>query len=234
MTQMPDSSPPRERTGNAGGTNTEASAPPRSSRRRRATPKRLIDTQGPEPHARLEEVRLTVGVISTSHGVQGEIRMVLQTDAPERLLEIEQVYLDDSETPTALQGIRFHGDGALIFLDGVDTPEQAKALRGTRVRIDGRDARPLEEGEHFLYQLIGLRALTPEGAELGQVVDMIETGAHDVLVIAPESSRTSRSPADEVLIPHHRNYVQKVDPDAGTIIISKPVYSDEAVRDDET
>lgn len=194
-------------------------------------PKRLIDTQGPDPGASLDDIRLTVGVIVGSHGVQGEIRMSLQTDAPERLLDLEQVYLGDDDEPTTLEGVRFHGDGALIFLEGVQSPEEAKALRGTPIRIEGRDARPLEEGEYFYFQLIGLRAETQDGTVLGVVVDLIETGAHDVLVIAPEGTPASRSPANEILIPHHQAYVHEVLPEQGRIVVSKPVYSDEAAQD---
>ncbi len=171
---------------------------------------------------------MTVGVILGSHGVQGELRMSLLTDHPDSLLDLDHVYLGDSDEPTALDGVRFHGDGALIFLDGIETPEAAKDLRGTPVRIDGADARPLEAGEYFYYQLVGLKASTPEGEHLGEVVDIIETGAHDVLVIAPEDSRASRSPAGELLIPHHSSYVLDVDPEAGTITVVKPVYTGEA------
>jgi 16S rRNA processing protein RimM len=207
-----------------------ATGSPAASRSRRRPPKarRLIDTAGPDPAAAIDDVRLTVGVIVGSHGVQGELRMSLQTDDPDNLLDIERIYLGDTDEPVALEGIRFHGEGALIFLAGIETPEQAKALRGTPVRIAGGDARPLEPGEHFYYQLIGLKAVTPDGARLGEVVDIIETGAHDVLVIAPEGSRASRSPANEVLIPYHASYVLDVDTEGGTITVIKPVYSDEA------
>ncbi len=229
---MPDPERP-QRSRNAGDPARGSSASSRPSGRRRGNPKpkRLIDTAGPDPSADVADVRLTVGVIVGSHGIQGELRMSLQTDDPDNLLDVEQVYLGNSDEPVALDGIRFHGDGALILLAGVETPEEAKALRGTPVRIAGADARPLEPGEHFFYQLIGLKARTPEGEPLGEVVDIIETGAHDVFVIAPEGSRASRSPVGELLIPHHASYVLDVDPDAGTITVVKPVYSDEVPKD---
>ena len=226
---MPESPKARKPSGEAGAPKSGAPASSRPGQRRRGAPKprRLIDTKGPDPNASIEDVRLTVGVIVGTHGVRGEMRMTLLTDAPDHLLEIDEVYLGDSDTPTVLDGVRFHGEGALILLAGMETPEDAKALKGTPVRIAGTDARPLEEDEYFLFQLIGLRASTPEGDELGVVVDLIETGAHDVLVIAPEGTRASRSPANELLIPNHRTYVHEIDPEAGTIIVSKPVYSDE-------
>lgn len=230
---MPDPSRQRKSETNAGSSQPGVPASSRPPRRRRGTskPRRLIDTSGPDSAAPVEDVRLTVGVIVGSHGISGEMRMSLQTDTPEHLLDIEQVYLGDSDTPVSLDGLRFHGEGALIVVAGIETPEDAKAMRGTPVRIAGSDAQPLEEGEYFYYQLIGLKASTRQGEELGVVVDIIETGAHDVLVIAPEGSRASRSPANELLIPHQETYVHDVDPQAGTIIVSKPVYSDEVEAD---
>jgi 16S rRNA processing protein RimM len=227
---MPD---PNQNRGSKTSAGDPAKGAPASSRRRRggSKPKRLIDTAGPNPNASVDDIRLTVGVIVGSHGVQGELRMSLLTDDPDNLLDIEQVYLGDSDEPTTLEGVRFHGEGALIFLGGVETPEAAKALRGTPVKIAGADARPLEPGEYFYYQLVGLKAVTPEGEALGEVVDIIETGAHDVLVIAPAGSRASRSPAGELLIPHHSSYVLDVDPEAGTITVVKPVYTGEAPKD---
>ena len=224
---MPDRSSPNDRKNTAEDSNPSRSSAGSRRRRKSAAPKRLIDTQGPDPSTPVDDVRLTLGVISGPHGVQGEMRMTLHTDVPEQLLDLEQVYLGDSDEPVALEGVRFHGDVALIFLDGVETPEEVKDLRGTPIRIEGRDARPLEEDEYFFYQLVGLRARTPEGRELGIVVDLIETGAHDVLVIAPEGSRPSRSPASEVLIPHHREFVHDVDPVAGIIVVTPPVYADD-------
>jgi 16S rRNA processing protein RimM len=230
---MPDEPTTGKPGTDAGAPKTGAPASSRPARRRRGAPKprRLIDTRGPEPGDSVEDVRLTVGVILGSHGIQGELRMSLLTDNPEHLLGIEQVYLGDSDEPVRLDAIRFPAEGALIFLHGVDTPEAARALRGTPVRIAGSEAAPLEEGEVFLYQLIGLKAVTLDGAELGVVVDLIETGANDVLVIAPEGSRASRSPANEILIPHHRAYVHEVDPKGGRIVVTRPVFTDEVSRD---
>lgn len=227
---MPDPATPRPSKEDAGAPRTGAPASSRSGQRRRrggAKPRRLIDTKGPSHDASIEDVRLTVGVIVGTHGVAGEMRMSLLTDTPDNLLDIREVYLGDSESPVRLESVRFHGDGALIKVTGVDSPEEGQQLRGTPVRIVGSDAMPLEENEYFLYQLIGLRARSQDGEHLGVVVDIIETGANDVLVIAPEGSRASRSPVNELLIPHHRTYVHDVDPSGGTITVSRPVYADE-------
>ncbi len=188
--------------------------------RKPAAGKKLIETKGPLPETPLEAVRLSVGRLAGSHGVTGELKMRLLTDNPEHLKTIKKVYIGDDPIPIPLVGYRPHGEHALIRLEGVTTPERAKAMGGLTVKISGVDARPLEEGEYFLFQLIGLRAVDESGNDLGTVTDMMETGAHDVLVI----ERTEGG--DELLVPNHPQFVLEVAPERGVIVLRPPVYAD--------
>lgn len=167
----------------------------------------------------MDEVRLTVGRLAGSHGVHGEMKMRLLTDEPDHLLEIEHVYLGERDTPIALQGIRFVNEGALISLEGIETPEEAARLSGLAVKIAGSDARPLEEGEFFLYQLIGLEAVLEDGTRVGTVVDLIETGAHDVLVIGERPGG-----GEQMLVPNHPEFVPEIDPAAGRLVVRPPEW----------
>lgn len=228
---MPDAPKPNQKRDETGAPDqgTPASArPARPSRRRKSKPRRLIDTRGPEPTEPVDAVRLTVGRIGAPHGVNGEMRMTLLTDTPDHLLEIDHVYLGNSDEPTSLESIRFHSDVALISFAGIETPEDARKLGGLPVKIDGTDAKPLEEGEYFLYQLIGLRAITPDGDDIGVVVDLMETGAHDVLMIAPDGSGSAPDRSRDLLIPNHPVYVHEINPSEGVIVVTKPVYPDDS------
>jgi 16S rRNA processing protein RimM len=188
-----------------------------AAKRRRSTAKSLIDTAGPQPSAALDTVRLTIGVIAGTHGVQGELKLKVLSDHPEHIPTLDHVYLGESDTPIRLLGARFHGDLLLIRLDGITNPEDGKRLGGLKVRIDGADAVPLAEGEYFLFQLVGLEARSVDGNVLGTVTDIMETGAHDVLVLAtPEGG--------ELLVPNHPEFVLEIAPDAGTIVMRPPVY----------
>jgi 16S rRNA processing protein RimM len=168
----------------------------------------------------LSDVRLTIGTIGGTHGVEGELKLRLLTDQPDHLPTLTRVFLGSSDRPTRLQRVRFHGDMALIKLEGVDTPEQGKALGGLQVRIAGEDARPLEPGEYFLFQLIGLQAVDENGAVVGAVTDLIETGANDVLVITPPGGDRS----SQVLVPNHPEFVTRIAPEEGVIDIRLPRY----------
>jgi 16S rRNA processing protein RimM len=177
----------------------------------------LVETAGPEPNTPPDATRLAIGVVVGTHGLQGELKLRLSTDDPERLSEIKWVYVGDDDARRRLQGIRFHFGMALLRIAGVRSPEEANALRGEKIRIAGKDARPLDEGEYFYYQLVGLVAYDEEETKLGTVVDIIETGTNDVLVIKSESG-------DELLVPNHPDFVPAIEPDHGRITVKPPVY----------
>lgn len=213
--------PVGEQTSPAGGARARRVRKPAGSRKvkpERKSALALIDTSGPDPDADLEGVKLTIGVIGGTHGVQGELKLKLLTDHPEHLPAIRKVYLGESDTPTKLLGVRFQGEGALIHLEGVSTPEEGKLLGGLKVRIAGTDAKPLEEGEYFLFQLIGLVAVTSGGELIGTVTDILETGAHDVLTIRPETG-------PDILVPNHPRFVLEIAPERNQIVIDPPVYA---------
>lgn len=179
---------------------------------------RLIETAGPAPGTPLAEVRLVVGTIIGPHGVRGEAKLRLATDTPEHLRTIRRVWVGDEEQSRRLLGLRFQAGNALIRLSGVTTPEQVDELRGLPVRIAGTDARPNEPGEYFLFQLIGLRAFDEAGEPVGVLSDVLETGAHDVFVISPETG-------DDILLPNHPDFVLAVQPEAGRLTVRLPVYA---------
>lgn len=145
--------------------------------------------------------------------------MHLLTDEPDHLATVKTVYLGERDTAIGLESIRFVNDGALVRLAGTDTPEQAAKLSGLAVKIPATDARPLEEGEYFLFQVIGLRAENEAGEPLGTVIDIIETGAHDVLVIG-ERPGTS----EQLLVPSHPEFVIDMLPAEHRIVLRPPVY----------
>lgn len=192
---------------------------PAPKTRVRKRPPTLRETKGPEPTTPVEQVRLSVGRLGGAHGVRGEIRMHILTDEPDHLKTIKTIYLGERDTPITLENIRFTDKGALLKIAGTDTPEAAAKLSGLNVKIDGTDARPLAPGEYFLFQLIGLKVTHEDGSFVGVVVDLIETGAHDVLVIGERPD----SP-DNLLVPNHPEFVLEMDPAAGTMVVRPPLY----------
>lgn len=197
------------------------SRPPAAHRRRSAAPKTLLESAGPDPSTPLEQVRLTVGRIAGTHGVRGDLKLRLLTDDPDNLLSIKTVYLGERDTPIVLEHVRLTNDGAIIKLKGVDNPEEGALLSGLPVKIAGTDATPLQDGEYFLFQLIGLEARLDDGTLVGTVVDLIETGAHDVLVIGDRPQESG-----EIMVPNHPEFVLEISPEEGFLIVRPPEWTE--------
>lgn len=130
-----------------------------------------------------------VGTITRPHGVQGTVKMRPETDDPARLGGIETLYLGESEdalVPRVVEGVAFQpfkaGVAVLLDLKGAEDREAAEALGGTTVWASEADLPPLEDGEVFLSDLVGLKVLA-EGREVGEVVDVLELPAHPTLSI---------------------------------------------------
>jgi 16S rRNA processing protein RimM len=110
-----------------------------------------------------------------------------------------------------VEGLRFHTKVLLLKLDGTDDRNAADELRGMLVQIPVEEAVPLEEGEYYLFQLVGVRVETEDGEWLGQIVDVIETGANDVYVV--------RGPRGEVLLPAVDNIVLQLDLESKQMVV---------------
>lgn len=156
---------------------------------------------------------MTIGTILGTHGIRGEFKVRLQTDDPEHLLTLKRIYLGNEATPRTVLGVRLHAGNALMRLQGISSPETVERFRGTPLRIRGSDARPLAADEYFLYQMVGLEAFDEAGNRLGRVTDVMETGANDVLVIAPEAGGA------DLLLPSHPDVVIEMDPGAGRVVV---------------
>ena len=174
-----------------------------------AATKHDSEYSGGSRSARTPEPRyLLVGRVSRPHGVRGELRVEIITDYPERLAQHAYFYLADPNSPDAVhrypvEGLRFHQKVLLLKLTGCDDRDAADELRGMLVQIPIEEAVPLEEGEYYLFQLVGVRVDTEDGEWLGQVVDVIETGANDVYVV--------RGPRGEALLPAVDDVILELD-----------------------
>jgi 16S rRNA processing protein RimM len=147
---------------------------------------------------------LVVGEILKPWGYRGEVKVKLFTDFPSRFIQHRTVYLGDAARAMHVQAARLHSGFALVKFAGLDTPEAAARLRGEVVRVPLTDAAPLEPGQYFQHQIIGLHVISTDGAPLGSVEEILETGANDVYLV--------RTPAGkELLIPAIASVVREID-----------------------
>ena len=154
---------------------------------------------------------LEAGEIVGTHGVRGEIRVRPECDSPEVLAGLRKLYFDEGRRAVKAKG-RVHKTIALIKLDGIDTVEQAAALRGQMLYLDRNDLK-LERGQDFICDLIGLSVVDDDTDEVyGECTDVSHTGSNDVYHMRTVSGK-------EVLMPAIPSVIRKVDVDGGEIRI---------------
>ena len=163
---------------------------------------------------------LLLGEILRPHGVQGELKVRVLTDFPERIPEIPVVYIGagvDVPNPRAVhvESMRMHQGFALIKFREVTDRTPAERLRGLFVMVRIEDAVPLESGEFYAYQVIGLAVHTEDGEDLGHITEILETGANDVYVV--QGTRYG-----EVLIPVTTDTIVSTDIAGRQVVVRLP------------
>ena len=163
--------------------------------------------------------RLLVGRVGRPHGVRGEVKVVPETDDPERFGDLEHVYLGrhaDAATAYTVESVRYQhasrGLTVVLKLEGVASREAAEALRNQEVYAARDDLPPLAEDELFLHDLIGLAVVTEAGETVGTVSDVLQMPAHDLYVVA----RDGRADA---MIPAVPEFVVEIDMDGGRLVV---------------
>jgi len=144
------------------------------------------------------------------------LRVEVITSSPERLNQHAYFFLASPDHPEAVrrypvEKVRLHRGRLLLKLGGCDDRNGADELRGMLVQIPIEEAVPLEEGEYYHFQLLGVRVETEDGEWLGQVVKVLETGANDVYVV-----RGSRG---EMLLPAVDELVLELDLDSKRMVV---------------
>lgn len=144
---------------------------------------------------------LAVGKLRRPHGVRGEIQMEVITDFPERLEAGNVVFIGPDQQPLRIRSYRWHNQLLLIQFVGYEDRESAGGLRNQWVFVRTADVPPLEAGEYYHHQILGLSVLTTAGETIGVLQEIIETGANDVYLVRDEHGRELLLPAiDQVVV----------------------------------
>jgi 16S rRNA processing protein RimM len=141
-----------------------------------------------------EPLYLSVGFLRRPHGLKGEIIMDLHTDFPERMEKGRKVFVGEDHKEMTLTNVRPHQTGLLVKFDDIDTPEEAGLYRNQWVYVMTKDV-PLPEGQHYKHELLGLKVVDEQDNLLGELVEILETGANDVYVVRDDSGK-------EILLPN--------------------------------
>jgi 16S rRNA processing protein RimM len=156
---------------------------------------------------------VAIGLITGMFGIRGELKVHPLTDFPERFLETTAIYVGDTLIQRRVLGARLHQRAVLLRLEGVETANDAEALRNEKLYIPASDLVALPADQYYLHDLIGLRVVHVDGTALGVVRDVIQSAANDLLVI--RSARTGQ----DVLLPAVKAFVKVVDVSGGVITV---------------
>ncbi len=170
---------------------------------------------------------LLMGRLGRPHGVRGEIKVVPETDDPQRFTLVERVYIGETEKnvqPYEVDSVRFqYPKGRTVVLlafGGIESVEAITELRGANVYADADDLPSLAEGETFLHDLIGLEVIAvdengePTGEPLGTVHDLYD-GAQLLFAI-------QRPGLPDVLLPDVDEFIDRVDLEGGRLYVRPP------------
>lgn len=172
----------------------------------------MPDKRGSGSRRAPEPRYLAVARVVRPFGVRGELKLEVLTGFPEKLGRLSRVYVGEQATPHEVMRFQWHGDKLLLQLADVCDRNAAEELRGQLVQIAREDAVELAPGQFYEHQIIGLSVVTTGGEPLGQVIEVLATGANDVYVV--------QGPRGQVLLPARVEVVRTIDLDTGTMTVT--------------
>lgn len=155
---------------------------------------------------------LQVGIITSTHGVRGEVKVYPTTDDPRRFRRLKEVVLDTGKEKMNLEieGVKFFKQFVILKFKGLDNINDIEKYRQKSLYVTRKNAVRLQRDEYFIADLIGLKVQDEDGKELGTVKDVIETGANDVYEVEMSDGKS-------LLLPAIKQCILNVDVENGTM-----------------
>ena len=143
------------------------------------------------------ETKLQVGIISSTHGVRGEVKVFPTTDDVKRFKRLKEVILDTGreEITLEIESVKFFKQMAILKFAGIDSLNDVEAYKGASLFVDRKNAVKLEKDEYFIADLIDLTVEDEEGKEIGTLIDVMKTGANDVYIVKNAEGKELLFPA---------------------------------------
>ncbi len=157
---------------------------------------------------------LQVGVISSTHGIKGEVKVFPTTDDVNRFKKMKEVYLDTGKEKIILhpESVKFFKQFVILKFKEFNNINEVEQYRNKSLLVDREHAVKLRKDEYFIADLIGLKVITDEEKILGTLKDVLQTGANDVYIVETEDGK-------EVLLPAIKECILNVDMEAGEVLV---------------
>ena len=156
---------------------------------------------------------LKVGIITNTHGLKGEVKVFPTTGEPKRFDYLEEVILDTGKEQKTLEvvSVRYFKNLVIVKFKGIDNINDIEKYKGCELYVTRENAIPLEEGECYIADMLGMKVVTDEGEEFGILKDVMETGANLVFVVTHNGK--------DVLLPDIPDCVKEVNTETNIITV---------------
>ena len=158
----------------------------------------------------MKKEKLEVGQIVNVFGIKGFVKLYPYVDNINRFDELKNVFIKNNKFE--IEQVKYQKNMVLIKFKGIETVEQAEKLRNSIVEISRTDAIPLEEGQYFIADLIGLNVYLENGEKLGVLEDIYNTGSSDIYVVKNELGK-------QFLLPYIDDVIKNIDLDNEKITV---------------
>ncbi len=157
---------------------------------------------------------LKVGVITSTHGIRGEVKIYPTTDALDRFSYLKECVIDTGRQKISVEveGCKFFKNQAILKFKGIDNINDVEKYKGAGLWVTRENAVPLEEGEFYIADIIDAKVYEEDGNCLGVLTDVMETGANDVYVVRMEFGK-------ELLIPAIEQCILDVDVEEPKVVV---------------
>lgn len=157
---------------------------------------------------------LRVGVITSTHGVRGEVKVFPTTDDPQRFKKLKKVILDTGKEQMDLEiaSVKFFKNMVILKFKEFDNINDVEKYKQADLLVTREHAVKLKPGEYFIVDLIGLKGVSDEGEDLGELTDVIQTGANDVYVF-------SKAGQQDLLVPKIPDCVKDINLEEGRVLV---------------
>lgn len=149
---------------------------------------------------------LKVGVITSTHGIRGEVKVFPTTDDAKRFKKLKNVILDNGKEKIDMEiaSVRFFKNMVILKFKGIDDINDVEKYKKAELYVTRENAVPLKKDEYFIADLIGVEVTSDEGEALGVIDDVLQTGANDVYVI-------KKAGCQDLLVPAIKACIKEVD-----------------------
>lgn len=143
---------------------------------------------------------LEVGKIVNTHGLKGEVKVVPWTDTPDVFEMIEHIYLKSGDILT-VKGIKYQKNNIIVKFSEISDIDDALKFKGQVISADRSELGELPDGVYYIADIIGMKVISDVGEDLGEVSDVIQTGANDIYEVKREGKKSLLLPViDDVIL----------------------------------